>query len=112
MKQNALPTVRRSDDSKSFSISDSTPVDVFYVVQSTGARGGEREYRLCSALYETRPQAETEIFRQRNANSGGRYEVWKSVRYVDPAEWLHRVVRIDGTLILPRLHGLEKFTYA
>jgi hypothetical protein len=100
MKKSALSMVRRP------------PVDVFYVVQSTGARRGEREYRLCSALYETLLQAETEMSRLRNADSGGSYEVWRSVRYVEPTEWLHRVVRIDGTLILPRLHGVEKFKHA
>jgi hypothetical protein len=28
--------------------------------------------------------------------------------YIEPAEWLHRVVRLDGTLILPRLRGVEE----
>ncbi len=85
------------------------PVDVFYVVQSAGIVG-ERNHRLRSDLYETRPQAEAQLVQLRHADSGGSYSVWKSTTYIEPAEWLHRVVRSDGTLILPRLHGLEKLT--
>ena len=86
-----------------------TPTEVFYVVQSTGSLG-ERNHCLRSALYETRPQAETELVRLRDAESAGQYGVWKSVTYIEPAEWRHRVVRSDGTLILPRLRGVEKCT--
>jgi hypothetical protein len=86
-----------------------SPLDVFYVVQSTGVIG-ERNHRLRSDLYETRPQATAELVRLRHADSGGSYSVWKCATYVEPAEWRHRVVRSDGTLILPRLHGLEKLT--
>ena len=89
--------------------SRTSPLDVFYVVESTGI-GGERSNHLRSDLYETRPQAEIELARRRQADSGGRYSVWKSATYIEPAEWRHRVVRSDGTLILPRLHGLEKLT--
>lgn len=84
-----------------------TPVEVFYVVQSMGIVG-ERNHRLRSDLYETRPQAEVELALLRHADSGGSYSVWKSATYIEPAEWRHRVVRSDGTLILPKLHGLEK----
>lgn len=84
-----------------------TPVEVFYVVQSAG-RSGERAHRLRSDLYETRSQAEAQLAEIRHTDSGAGYSVWKSATYVDPAEWLHRVVRPDGTLILPRLHGLKK----
>jgi hypothetical protein len=87
------------------------PEEVFYVVQSTGILG-ERDHRLRSALYETRPQADRELARLRHADSAGSYGVWKSVTYIEPAEWLHRVVRSDGSLILPRLHGLEKLADA
>jgi hypothetical protein len=84
------------------------PVEVFYVVQSHGV-DGERSHCLRSALYEARPQAETELARLRNEDGGGSYAIWKSATYIEPAEWLHRVVRSDGTCILPRLHGVEKF---
>jgi hypothetical protein len=87
------------------------PLEVFYVVQSSG-RVGERDHRLRSALYETRPQADTELVRLRHEDSHSIYGVWKSATYIEPAEWLHRVVRSDGTLILPRLRGVEKLTDA
>jgi hypothetical protein len=83
------------------------PVEVFYIVQSTGIPG-QRTHRLRSDLYETRPQAEARLAELRHADSGGRYSVWKSATYIEPAEWLHRVVRADGTLILPRLQALRK----
>lgn len=95
----------------SFSAPVMTPVDVFYVVQSTGV-SSERTHCLCSALYETRPQAEAQLAELRRADSGGSFSVWESATYVEPAEWLHPVVRADGTLILPRLHGLKKSAYA
>jgi hypothetical protein len=88
-----------------------SPEEVFYVVQSTGTLG-ERDHRLRSDLYETRPQADAELARLRHEDPAGSYGVWKSVTYIEPAEWLHRVVRSDGTLILPRLHGLDKLTGA
>lgn len=85
------------------------PTDVFYIVQSKGD-GGERDHRLHSALYETHAGAETELSRLQAADEpgAGSYEIWRSTTYIDPAEWLHRVVRSDGTLILPRLRGAEK----
>ena len=96
----------------SFSDSVAPPVDVFYVVQNSGVLGAERGHCLRSALYDTQPPAETELARLRGADSGGRYGVWKSATYVEPAEWLHRVVRADGSLILRRLSGAEKLTDA
>jgi hypothetical protein len=109
MKHDALVPNRGSASWRSFSSAAATPLEVFYVVQSTGVLG-ERDHRLRSDLYETRPQADSELARLRGADSGGTYGVWKSVTYIEPAEWLHRVVRSDGTLILPRLHGVEKLT--
>lgn len=91
----------------SISTTAAPPVEVFYVVQSKGALG-ERDHHLCSALYETRTQAESELARLRTLESGGSYGVWKSATYIEPAEWLHRVVRSDGSLILPRLNGVER----
>jgi hypothetical protein len=94
----------------SFSTHSPGPTEVFYVVQSTGADVGERSHRLSSALYETRLQAETELSRLRTAAPHDTYGVWKSATYIEPAEWLHRIVRSDGSLILPRLNGAEKYT--
>lgn len=91
----------------SFAASAAPPVEVFYVVQSMGDLG-ERDHRLRSVLYETRPQAEAELVRLKASDAAGNYGVWKSVTYIEPAEWLHRVVRSDGTLILPRLHGVNR----
>jgi hypothetical protein len=85
------------------------PLEVFYVVQSTLVVG-ERNHHLRSDLYETRPQAEVELARLRRADSCGSYSVWKSATYIEPAEWRCRVVRSDGTLILPQLYGLEQLT--
>jgi len=95
----------------SFVASTAPPAEVFYVVQSVGVLG-ERDHRLRSALYETRPQAETELVRLQTTDAAGSYGIWKSVTYIEPAEWLHRVVRSDGTLILPRLHGVEKVNHS
>lgn len=89
--------------------SATAPLEVFYVVQSIGVVG-ERNHCLRSDLYETRPQADGELARLRHTDSAGSYSVWKSTTYIEPAEWRHRVVRSDGTLILPRLTGLEKLT--
>jgi hypothetical protein len=84
------------------------PVEIFYVVLSKGSLG-ERDHRLCSALYENLALAEVERARLRAADLGGNYSVWKSSTYIEPGEWLHRVVRSDGTLIMPRLRGVETF---
>jgi hypothetical protein len=83
-------------------------MDVYYVVLSAGVLG-ERAHCLRSDLFETRPQAEAALTRLLEADPGSSYGVWKSTTYVEPAEWLHRVVRSDGTLILPRLRGVEKY---
>ena len=109
MKQDSLASGGGSNGSKHFCAPAAAPREVFYVVESTGIVG-ERDHRLRSALYETRPQAQMELVRLRAEVSGGSYSVWKSATYVEPAEWLHRVVRVDGSLILPRLHGVEKST--
>ena len=110
MKPNALAPNRDSASPHSFCAAAAPPVEVFYVVQSTGVLG-ERDHRLRSDLYETRPQAAVKLAGLRHADSGGTYSVWKSVTYIEPAEWLHRVVRSDGSLILPRLRGAERLTH-
>jgi hypothetical protein len=109
MKHDTLTSGGRPDRSTSFSASVEVPAEVFYVVQSNGALG-ERDHHLRSDLYETRLQADSELSRLRAANSGESYGVWKSATYIEPAEWRHRVVRFDGTLVLPRLRDAEKST--
>jgi hypothetical protein len=105
MKHDTLPT---PPVSHTFSAPAAAPVEIFYVVL-TAAVMGERAHRLCSPLYETRAQADAGLAALERENRDGLYSVWKSVTYVDPAEWLHRVVRSDGTLILTRLNGTERF---
>ena len=75
------------------------PAEVFYVVQSTGELG-RREHRLASVLYETRPQAHTELTRLSAAYPGD-YNVWKSTTYIEPPQWGHAVMRADGTVVPP-----------
>jgi hypothetical protein len=84
-----------------------TPVEVFYVVRTTEAEG-ELNHCLSSALYETRLQAQGELSRRQREDATGSYSVWSSQTYIEPAEWLHRVVRADGTMIIPRLHGTTR----
>jgi hypothetical protein len=110
MKHDTLAANPQPNGWMTFPPAVAAPVEVFYVVQSTGVLG-ERNHRVRSDLYETRPQADMELARLRRTDSGS-YGVWKSATYIEPAEWLHRVVRSDGTLILPRLHGLEKLADA
>lgn len=95
------------DDSGDIIVPATTPLEVFYVVRTTAVRG-ERSHYLCSSLYQTRPQALTERDRLQQENAADVYSVWKSETYIEPAEWLHRVVRTDGTIILPRLRGTSR----
>ncbi len=96
--------MKDSIDDQDILVPASTPVEVFYVVRTTAVRG-ERNHYLCSALYETQPQAHAELARLQQEDAASEYSVWKSETYIEPAEWLHRVVRADGTMILPRLRG-------
>jgi hypothetical protein len=86
---------------------NAAPVEVFYVVRTTAAEG-ERNHCLSSALYETRLQAQSELDRRQGEDGSASYSVWSSQTYVEPAEWRHRVVRADGTMIVPRLHGTTR----
>ena len=83
------------------------PVEIFYVVSCQDGLG-QRTQRLCSALYENLALAEVELARLHEADPGVHYSVWKSKTCIEPGEWLHRVVRADGSLIMPRLQGVEK----
>jgi hypothetical protein len=104
-----------SSDSREFARPTEAPVEVFYVVRTTAVRGklavqppSERQHRLSSPLYEKWPQAHDELARLQRQDAGGVYSIWKSETYVGPGEWLHRVVRADGTIVLPRLHGTTR----
>jgi hypothetical protein len=104
-----------SSDSRKFAAPPEAPAEVFYVVRTTAVQGelavqlpGERQHRLSSPLYETRHQAQDELACLQRQDAGGVYSVWKSETYIEPAEWLHRVVRADGTMVLPRLHGTTR----
>jgi len=83
----------------SLSASLTTPADVFYVVQSTGALG-RREHRLSSVLYETRPDARAELVRLSAAHPGD-YAIWKGTTHIEPPQWGHTVMLADGTLVPP-----------
>ena len=104
-----------SSDSTEFARPTDTPVEVFYVVRTTAVEGElavqlpcERQHHLCSPLYETRHQAQDELARMQGQDASGAYSIWKSETYIEPAEWRHRVVRADGTMVLPRLHGTTR----
>ena len=107
--------MKTSSNSRDFARPTEAPVEVFYVVRTKALQGeravqlpAERQHRLSSPLYETRHQAQDELALLQRQHAGGVYSIWKSERYVEPAEWLHRVVRADGTMILPRLHDTTR----
>jgi hypothetical protein len=76
------------------------PLEVFYVVQTTGDIIGRRHHRVCPPLYETRHQAHIELLHLRAAGAGrGTYSIWKAATYVEPAEWLYDVVIADGSVV-------------
>jgi hypothetical protein len=76
------------------------PLEVFYVVQTTGDIIGRRHHRVCPPLYETRHQAHIELVHLRAAALGrGTHSIWKAAAYVEPAEWLYDVVIADGSVV-------------
>ena len=76
------------------------PLEVFYVVQTTGDVIGSRRHRICPPLYERAHQAQIELVNLQAAASGnGTYSVWKATTYVEPAEWLYDIVVADGSII-------------
>jgi hypothetical protein len=81
-----------------------TPTEVFYVVQSAGS-AGEQQHRVCSVLFETRQQAETELTRLERADPGLQYSVWHSATYVEPHSWLYPVVLADGAVVSSHTPG-------
>jgi len=76
------------------------PLEVFYVVQTTGDVIGSRRHRICPPLYESAHQAQIELVNLQAAATGnGTYSVWKATTYVEPAEWLYDIVVADGSII-------------
>ncbi len=82
------------------------PLEVFYVVETTGQVSGERHHRVRSLLFQTRFQANKEQMRLQMANARDTFSVWKGTTYIEPAEWSYDVVMADGTLILSRRGNL------
>jgi len=87
-----------TDDQAMGTESVTAPSDVFYVVESVGT-ARRREHRTSSPLYETRPQAEAEGARLRQANPAKDYSVWMRTTHIEPPQWLFDVVMADGTVI-------------
>ena len=76
------------------------PLEVFYVVQTTGDVVGRRHHRVRPPLYETRHQARIELMHLQAAGTGdGTLSIWKATTYVEPAEWLYDVVIADGSVV-------------
>ena len=92
MRQAVLP---KQSQRRSVSTDDDrppVPLEVFYVVQTSSGAIGKRHHRVCPPLYETRPQAQTELIHMQTASSSrGTYSIWKTSTYVEPAEWLYDV---------------------
>jgi hypothetical protein len=84
-------------------IPQDTPADVYYVVETSGSRLGERQHSAASSLYETRSQAQAELTRLTATNDGKAYSVWKNSTYIEPARWAHDVVLEDGTVLRAEL---------
>ena len=82
------------------------PLDVFYVVETTGHVSGERHHRVRSLLFETRFQANKERMRLEMAGARGRFSVWMGTTYIEPADWLYDVVMTDGTVIRSKRESL------
>jgi RPA family protein len=76
------------------------PLDVFYVVHSTG-RHGERQHLVRSILYQKKLHADAELARVRADDPEGTYDVWHAATYIEPAAWAYDVLLADGTLIHP-----------
>ena len=81
------------------------PLEVFYVVETTGDVIGKRRHRVCPPLYETRHQARIDLMQLQAAGAGGgTLSIWKATTYVEPAEWLYDVVIADGSVVRLRDH--------
>ena len=92
-----MRAARSLEDTMSLHASVAAPADVFYVVQSTGARG-RRKHRLSSVLYETHSLAHAELVRL-SAAAPGDYAVWKGTTHIEPPQWGHAVMLADGMLV-------------
>ena len=78
------------------------PLDVFYVVETTGQVSGERRHSMASHFFETSFQAHAELRRLELANASGTFSIWKGSTYIEPAEWLYDVIMADSTVIPAR----------
>ena len=79
------------------------PLEVFYVVRTTGQVVGKRNHSICPPLYETPHQAQMELTHLREEDcANGSYSVWKATTYIEPADWLYDVVVADGSIIQAR----------
>jgi hypothetical protein len=75
------------------------PLDVFYVVETTGEVSGERHHRVHPPLFETRKQAHDKLAHVQVTNAPGTFSIWKGTTYVEPAGWSYDVEMADGTVI-------------
>jgi hypothetical protein len=75
-----------------------TPLDVYFVVQSCG-KPGKRDHEVISPLFETRFQAHAELTRLRTERKDRLLSVWTHTTHVEPAQWLSDVIMADGTVI-------------
>jgi hypothetical protein len=102
MRLKASPPGQSPRDASSTAGPMRVPLDVFYIVQTTGDIIGTRHHRVCPPLYETRHQAHIELVHLRAAGLGrGTHSIWKAATYVEPAEWLYDVVIADGSVVRP-----------
>jgi hypothetical protein len=100
MKRKPVPVGQTAPDSSGAGDGGSVPLEVFYVVRTTGDVVGTRRHRICPPLYETRHQAQAKLMKLQAAGSGSdTYSVWKAVTYVEPADWLYDVVIANGSVI-------------
>lgn len=75
------------------------PLEVFYVVETTGQVEGERKHHVSSPLFETQPQASRTLAQLRATNPAAILSIWKGATYIEPAQWSYDVVMADGTVI-------------
>lgn len=95
MRNIPSPLERRADTAEY----TAAPLDVFYVVETTGQVDGERKHRVCSPLFETRPQACKALAGLRATRAPGTLSIWKGTTHIEPARWSYDVVMENGTTI-------------
>ena len=76
------------------------PLEVFYVVQTTGDVIGRRHHRVWPPLHEMGRPARIELIHLQAAGHGsGTYSIWKATTYIEPTEWIYDVVIVDGSIV-------------